>query len=289
MSAAPRVAEVMADGLRTRYLVAGEGPPLVLLHGTTLGIDARATWLRTIPALAARYRVHAPDMPGFGGTEAAADGAHMSRPRRSAFVRAFLEALGLSGCVLVGHSEGGFVATHLALDAPHLCRALVVVASGATAPATGDAAQDAAWAAAGARVYDLRPCDTEAGFLRTIAPLSLTNPPDYLALMRGNYRTAIASGQRERLAAAAAAGGTWRDYVRLQEEHLFPRLGGLSQPALLAWAACDETVPVARALRLHERMPGADLHVFARAAHMVMIDRPEAFNALLLHWLEGLA
>ena len=54
------------DGLSTSYLEAGHGDPVVLLHGGEFGISAEIGWEATIPALAERYRVLAPDMLGFG-------------------------------------------------------------------------------------------------------------------------------------------------------------------------------------------------------------------------------
>src|SRR3984893_14293609 len=54
------------DGLATSYLEAGTGDPVILLHGGEFGASAEIGWEHNIPALAARYRVLAPDMLGFG-------------------------------------------------------------------------------------------------------------------------------------------------------------------------------------------------------------------------------
>lgn len=274
-----------AGGITTRYLVAGEGRPVVLLHGTSLGIDAQATWMRTILALAQRFRVYAPDMVGFGGTAPAPDGRHVQRMERCFYVRAFLQVLGLERCAMVGHSEGAFVATRLAIETPRLVEALVIVASGATAPRLG-AEADAAWSAAAEAVYDVAGgCTTEEDFVATIAPLSTTNPPDYLDLMRRNYRDARNSGQFERLIEASVK-GDYKNYTRLQEEMLFPGLPQITARTLLIWAGADATVPVARGVALLDLLPDADMHVLGHAAHMVMIDRPRAFNRLLLDFFD---
>lgn len=284
MTGAIREAVVDAGGIRTRYLVAGDGPPVVLLHGTSLAIDARATWFRTIPALARRHRVYAPDMIGFGGTDASPDGRQVPRLERCGYVRSFLDALGLDRCALVGHSEGAFVATRLAIETPDLVSVLVIVASGATAPAIGTA-DDRYWSAAAAAVYDVAGgCASEEGFLRTISRLSVTNPPEYLDILRENYRHARRSGQFERLIAASTK-GDYAGYVRLQEEALFPHLSQIKARIMLIWARADDTVPVARGTKLLELLPGADMHILARAAHMVMIDRTAAFNGLLCDFL----
>src|ERR1700689_5838470 len=61
-----RCRTAVIDGLSTNYLEAGQGETVVLLHGGEFGIGAEIGWEATIPALAERYRVLAPDMLGFG-------------------------------------------------------------------------------------------------------------------------------------------------------------------------------------------------------------------------------
>lgn len=60
-----------ADGIRTNYHHVGSGEPVLLIHGSGPGVSAWANWRMTLPALAKRYRVIAPDMVGFGFTEPA--------------------------------------------------------------------------------------------------------------------------------------------------------------------------------------------------------------------------
>ena len=60
---------IVAAGLKTNYLDAGEGQPVVLIHGSGPGVTAYANWRLTIPVLARKFRVLAPDMAGFGYTE----------------------------------------------------------------------------------------------------------------------------------------------------------------------------------------------------------------------------
>lgn len=275
---------VAAGAIWTRYFVAGDGPPLVMLHGSSLAIDARATWFRTMPALSSRFRVFAPDLVGFGMTDVAADGAHVPRLERRKHARAFLAALGIDRCALVGHSEGGFIAAMLALEEPGLVSDLVIVASGATAPVLGgDLDRD--WSAAASAAYDVTGgCETIEDFLTTNSRLSKTNPADLTAILRENYVLARDRGQLERLKAASVQ-GDYRRYNQIQEDVLLPNLHRLDARVLLIWPAADETVPVTRGVKLLERVPQADMHILGGAAHMVMIDRDKAFNDLLLAWL----
>lgn len=275
---------VDAGGIRTRYFDAGSGPVVILLHGSSLAIDAWSTWHRTIPDLARHFRVLAPDLVGFGETDVAADGTHVPRFERRLHALAFIRAMGVGKCAVVGHSEGAFIGAVLAIENPHLVSDLVIVTSGATAPALGGAL-DKDWSVAAAAAYNVGTgCETEDDFIRTNSRLSVTNPTPFLDMLRANYRLARARGQLERFK-AAAQNGDYRSYTKIQEEKILPHLKHAPARKLLLWASEDATVPVSRGIKLLKHLPGADMRVFADAAHMVMIDRPTAFNFMLSNWL----
>src|SRR5262249_52740667 len=102
-------------GLRVHYLESGQGPPLVLLHGGA--VDAAGfSFHATIPALADRFRVLAPDWPGYG--ESASPPAPWGLADHVGFVEHFLDATGVARASLVGLSLGGGAALGLALDHP---------------------------------------------------------------------------------------------------------------------------------------------------------------------------
>lgn len=124
---APAVEEGEASvlGYRMRYLAAGSGEPVLLLHGLA---DSGAAWSRVLPALARGYRVYAPDMLGCGGSE---------KPRISyspwalaTYLRHFLDAVGASEAYVAGHSLGAGVALHLYIQYPERVRRLALLASG---------------------------------------------------------------------------------------------------------------------------------------------------------------
>ncbi len=275
------------DGFRTWYLDEGSGPPVVLLHGAALAVDAYITWFRTIEALRDRFRLVAPDQVGFGRTDLPPGGVYWNRHRRVDHALAFLERLGIRDACLVGHSEGAYMATRLAIVAPHLASRLVIVTSGATAPYLGGDA-DREWKAAAEAAYnDPSRFDSEDAFVRTSARLSRVEDPRFEAILRENYRRAVAVGQDRMFREMPVEDRDYDTYVKLQEEHLFPHLDALGVPTLVVWAENDATVPVARGLELLERIPGAELHLFRDAAHNVMHDQAEGFNRLLRSWCTG--
>lgn len=114
MSANPEIAHTVdVEGIATNYHRLGSGPPVVLLHGSGPGVSAYANWRLTMPALAERFTVIAPDIVGFGFTdrpEAFPYGLDAWR----AHLLGFVDALGLERFSLVGNSFGGGLAISLA-------------------------------------------------------------------------------------------------------------------------------------------------------------------------------
>ena len=98
------------NGYRAHYLLAGKGPPVVLLHG---GASDSRDWLRTMTALSLRYTLYAPDLLGFGQNERNSEGYYLSE--FCTFVLGFMDSLGLERPTLVGHSFGGRVCLDIAL------------------------------------------------------------------------------------------------------------------------------------------------------------------------------
>jgi pimeloyl-ACP methyl ester carboxylesterase len=105
-----------------RYRIAGEGPPLLLIHGLS---GSTRWWAPVLPALAERRCVHLVDLPGFGrnrrGQRFALAGAHRQ-------LAAVLRGLGLDAVDVAGHSMGAAVAARLAVEEPDLVRRLALIA-----------------------------------------------------------------------------------------------------------------------------------------------------------------
>jgi pimeloyl-ACP methyl ester carboxylesterase len=115
--------EVRVGGWPVRYEVAGEGEPVVLVHGLS---GSTRWWSRNVSSIAQRYRIYLVDLPGFGEM----------RTLRRRFVLAeavswlseWMDAVGLGRAHLVGHSMGGYICLRLAASRPAAVRRLVLVA-----------------------------------------------------------------------------------------------------------------------------------------------------------------
>src|SRR5690349_8883529 len=128
--------KLRVDGFQARYFEAGEGVPVVLLHGASLGSSADV-WTPNLAPLAAHgLRVIAPDLPGFGGTDNPAD--HSLGYRRR-FVLGLMQALELDRAALVGHSRAGRIAVELAFAEPERINRIVVLCTGSLLPPLEDA------------------------------------------------------------------------------------------------------------------------------------------------------
>lgn len=104
------------NGLNMHYVTAGEGPPVILLHGFP---DTHQIWRRQIPVLAAAgLRIIAPDLRGYGKTDMPQDVGAYAVQFLAYDVLRLMDALGIEQAVVVGHDWGALIGWHLAMHAP---------------------------------------------------------------------------------------------------------------------------------------------------------------------------
>lgn len=112
----------LINGIRMHFTEAGEGPPVVLLHGWP---ETSYAWRKQIPVLAKRYRVIAPDLRGYGDTEKPKDG--YDKRTMAQDIASLVDFLGYERIALVGHDRGARVATRFAKDHAGMLDRLVVM------------------------------------------------------------------------------------------------------------------------------------------------------------------
>lgn len=113
-----------ANGIRIHYLTAGNGPPVVLLHGFP---ESSYAWRHQIPALANHFRVITPDLRGYGQTDKPPNISNYKMSTLVADTIGLIHALGYDKTHIIGHDWGGAIAWNIALNEPHVIDHLAVL------------------------------------------------------------------------------------------------------------------------------------------------------------------
>jgi pimeloyl-ACP methyl ester carboxylesterase len=273
----PGFAERWADAraVRMRYLLGGEGPPLVLVHGWT---GAASNFVELAPLLTQRFRVLIPDLPGHGGSSplpaAPNMDAYADRVRDVAAAEEMLPA------AVVGHSMGGLVALRLALRRPQEVSALGLAASAGIESVTRRAEFWIAFAGL------TRPSRILSPFRRRIAASPLLRRLVFSSVQVSNPLALSAeaidgllgsSGHHSDVVAAGKA--LVRDDPRTELE-------AVRCPALLLWGARDLQVPLGDAFEYARRLR-APLRVIADCGHLLVAERPDACADAIVEFLYG--
>jgi len=282
-SEAVREERVEVAGLRTRYLTAGEGPPLLLLHG--VGDDA-SDWLWAMPYLARAYRVYAPDLPGSGGS-AGPPAERYSPAFFGRFVGAFLDTLGVDRAAVVGNSLGGLAALRFALSEPERVAALGLVAPAGLGRRVNPALRSLALPGYGglAAAWGKR---RPGAAQRALGRSAIVFPRPWRApwgWLKQQYRLARLPGFLEaQLATARSQVG-----LKGQREVLLDRLPELEAPTLVVWGERDRVLPPSQAREAMARLRNATLELAPDCGHLPQVEQPERFASALARFLDAKA
>jgi len=261
---------VEANGIRTNYLEAGSGEPVVLVHGSGPGVTAYANWRLTMPALAERFRVLAPDMVGFGYTDRPADVTYDMTTWVDQLV-GFLDAMGLPRVSLVGNSFGGAVALRVAARHSDRVSRLVLMGSvGVPFPIT--AGLDAVWG------YE--PSLDNMRRILDVFAYSRELLTEELAGVR--YQASIQPGFQESFGSMfPAPRQRWVDALSTPDDEI----AALPHETLIVHGRDDKVIPLETSLRLHQLIERSQLHVFGRCGHWTQIEWSAEFNRLVTEFL----
>jgi pimeloyl-ACP methyl ester carboxylesterase len=266
------------DGARMRYLRAGSGPALILLHGL-LGYSF--SWRYTMPALARYATVYAPDMMGAGFSDRPAGVDHSMRGTAQRLLR-FIRGLEISSFDLLGTSHGGAVAMMAAEECLEessglRLRRLVLVAPVNPYSAHGRLLAPFFGSRVGAALFRL-----------VIARMSFWYPYLHARLYAGSIPPGALAGYVAPLAKpglfehALSIVRTWTQDLRKLETTL-PRLAKV--PTLLMWGSKDPAVYASSAALLQQYFPKSKLIVFPGVGHLPYEECPEEFNRALIEFL----
>jgi len=266
---------MVVDGLTTTYREAGagNGAPLVLLHGGEFGASAELGWERTIAALAARHHVLAPDQIGYGGTAKVID-FNEGRRLRIRHVARFCELLGITSAGFVGNSMGGL---NLLVDAtspePLLpVHSMVAICGG------GEILSNPYSAAL--FEYDA----TFEGMRRIVE--ALFHDPSFAAdddYVRRRYESSIAPGAWEAIAAARFRRPGYEKPSTPRWDLPYERM---TMRTLVVEGGSDKLKPPGWAAEIAERLTDGRSLVIDGAGHCPQIEQHEVVNELLLEFFD---
>ncbi|WP_246985042.1 alpha/beta fold hydrolase [Halorientalis marina] len=265
VSVSPETGE---DETNVRYLEAGEGPPVVLLHG--VGLDAAAiSWKHAIPELAENHRVIAPDLPGHGESD---------KPQRRYTTDYYIDVLdelvaelALDTPQLAGISMGGGIALGYALE-NEVERLALVDSYGL--------GSDAPWRPAAAMALRIPVVD------RMVWESMGVNEGTVRDTLRG-YMTQASEefvAEIHEILQNDDCGRTLRSWQRSEFQAFgfrtcyLEELAELSTPTLLIHGADDTLLPASWSRRADDRLPESELHVFEDCGHWPPRERPATFN-----------
>lgn len=239
---------IEADGFRIRYREAGQGEPLVSLHGA-----GGMKLYRSHELLAAQYRVIVFEVPGFG--QSPANERSQSMPELADTMAQAVANLGIERFNLMGNSFGGKLALWLAVQQPERMQALILVAPAAIRPEGG-------------------------------LPPAALSPEELMARLYAHPERQAPLPPLDPAIRAKQQALVRRVMGPARDEALESRLPGLNVPVLVLFGTMDRMIPPEMGRLYCERLPNCHLILVYDAGHEVDADRPEAFVSVVSDFIQ---
>ena len=259
------------NGARTRVLRAGQGDPVVMLHGTSGHLEA---FVRNVPSFASHFEVHALDMLGHGYTEN--PGGDLRIPRYVQHVIDYLDSRGIERASFIGESLGGWVSGRLAADHPERVSKLVLVAPGGTVanPAVMDRIRSSTTAAVSSN---------DRALTRQRLELLMHDPvnvSEELVDVRHTiyHRPEFVAGIDQLLCLQKMEN-------RVEDLLTAEQMAAITAPTLIVWGAQNPFGDVPEAQRMHASIPGSELEILPECGHWPQHEHSDRFNELALKFL----
>jgi 2-hydroxy-6-oxo-6-(2'-carboxyphenyl)-hexa-2,4-dienoate hydrolase len=288
---------VVVRGIRTRYFEKGSGETLILVHGGQPSAPDFSAWewQQNFDGLAENFRVIALDKLGQGYTDSPAnlDDYDNYYSLVVAHLAGFLDALNIDKAHLVGHSQGAYPVTRLALDYPQRIQSVTVVDSTMIGPVQ-DASQAARF-----YIYQQNELHPESGptlqsIQRGMAFFSYTNnyiteqriARIYATAQTANYQEAHNWFTQKYMSPAHPS------FRKLKDQMWHDLLNRpLKVPMLIVWGRQDPEGSFNNGLNIYTRLYSAGLpvyfHIFDNAGHVAYMEYPTDFNRLIARFTRG--
>lgn len=268
---------IKINGINIRCFYAGQGTEtIMLLHGA--GVDsAMMSWAEVIQLLSSKYRVIAPDLPGYGGSDRIS--GEYSLAFYTEIVKGVIEAFASGPIVLTGLSLGGGISLNLALEHPEFIKLLIPVDSWGIFPRlpyhrltywfTRSRLNNNLYKWTGRYDWMVR-WSLENSLIGDKAKITD-------ALVKEVQKSMLEPG----------AGQPFISFQRSEitktglKTDLFGRLAEISMPTLLVHGGEDQAVPLKDAITASQIIPNCRLHIMEGCKHWPQKERPEEFSQVV--------
>ncbi|CDX33173.1 2-hydroxy-6-oxo-2,4-heptadienoate hydrolase [Mesorhizobium sp. SOD10] len=257
---------IRAGSVTTNYHDMGEGVPVLMLHGSGVGVSAYANWNDTLPFFARSFRAVAMDVAGFGYSDAAEDATY-GLDLWVRHVVDFLDVMGFDKVHLLGNSFGGALALAVTIRHPDRVRRAALMGS------------------VGLRFEMPKSFNAGVGFdgkrdqMRsllenfTVEPSSITEE-----MIDLRYNTSIRPGYDEVFKKLFPGPREQKMNALLSSENDIARI---RNDVLVLHGREDRVIPVETSVRLSSLIPRSELHVFSNCGHWSHRDKAERFNGVV--------
>lgn len=266
----PEIAKNIKTGnFNTNYHDLGQGELIMFIHGSGPGVSAYANWRGSMPVLAEKFRVIAPDMVGFGYTDRP-EGIVYNMDTWVQQTIDLMDALGIEKTNLVGNSFGGALALALTIKYPNRFNKVVLMgAVGVYFDLTYGL--DKAWG--------YTPSIKNMKELLDIFAYDRSIVTDDLAKMR--YEASIRPGFQESFSSMFPSP---RQNGVDSMESCENDIKKIDKEVLIIHGREDKVIPVQNSIRLNQLILKSQLHIFGQCGHWTQIEHKDRFNNLLLNF-----
>jgi pimeloyl-ACP methyl ester carboxylesterase len=267
---------IVVDGVRTHYIEAGNGPPLILVHGALAWESGEVNWGDVVGPLSKHFHVIAQDMVGYGYTKPRGPQDYIAQSQGD-FLIHFIDALHLGPIFISGSSHGGFLTQYVALERPNLIKKLIITNS-----LNGTSAN--------------RPPMTESD----LRPLPSQTKEQIRNMLERYYKhKSLVTEERVRLVhdvyqrnyqysnlrsqAVSPSVERYNQNLSYKGKHISEWGGQLKMPLLLVWSEPGSRIEWGL---LHlARVPGSEMHILPWSGHHLFTDQSARWVQVVTDWL----
>jgi pimeloyl-ACP methyl ester carboxylesterase len=264
------------DGARAHYLEAGNGPPLVLVHGALPWESSEVNYSDVIGPLSKHFRVIAPDMVGYGYTKPRGPGDYTGEAQGN-FLIHFIDAVGVKPIFIAGNSHGGFLTQYVAHERPDLIRKLVITNSlngtSANRPPMSDADRAPLQSQTKEQIRQMLERYYTHKDLVTDERVRLVHD-----VYQRNYEYA---DKRSREVSPSVE--RYNQNLSYKGKHISEWGSQLKMPVLLVWSEPGSRIEWG--LAHLKRVPGGEMHILPWSGHHLFTDQSARWVQIVTDWL----